>query len=510
MLRCRKCRKAIIDSTCLSTVQATEESSAAVCRIWHVNVDTMPEWILISVNQAQWTVGKLNCQNCGARLGGFNFINCSECPCGQDGTVHLSKSRVDHDQDPAVLIVQPRRTRPGRGRAGLLSDGSRSREERTDFDRTAQDSLQLNCAAVTSFMRPAEASNPLGDGENSLLFSFSPLYCISHRRRGSLEDDADLRSSCFCPAGPANTSVVDLMRSGSYESARSTVSYPTSWQFARDGDAVPRRSSVSGGTRPHRNPQLLPSGQDVESSVETTVVDEEVPDAALLLRGTSLSDSEAKEEEEVLVEASVDSSPSNRLSKREKNHLKSLRRKQRRRERWLRRQQEQEQAVSESDLPPDEDRDGLTCAICLDVFFSPYSCQPCGHVFCEPCLRTLANNRMENTTCPLCRAVISSTSFHKELNQTTKIFFPKVYFARQKNFQKASCANWPLPRFYRNHLSALERTLMLDDLSGFNHLPIFNEEDLFGWFFVIVQNIGFIQWILALPCLSMLLYYFLF
>lgn len=34
-------------------VEAMDESAAAVCSIWHVNVDTLPEWILTSVQQVQ-------------------------------------------------------------------------------------------------------------------------------------------------------------------------------------------------------------------------------------------------------------------------------------------------------------------------------------------------------------------------------------------------------------------------------------------------------------------------
>lgn len=45
----------------------------------------------------------------------------------------------------------------------------------------------------------------------------------------------------------------------------------------------------------------------------------------------------------------------------------------------------------------------------LDVYLSPYSCNPRGHIFCEPCLHTLAKNRPANTTCPLCRTLISHT-----------------------------------------------------------------------------------------------------
>lgn len=123
------------------------------------------------------------------------------------------------------------------------------------------------------------------------------------------------------------------------------------------------------------------------------------------------------------------------------------------------------------------DSEGLTCAVCLDIYFSPYSCQPCGHVFCEPCLRTVAKNRAANTPCPLCRTLISHTNFEEgerliakegrssdwrcdlscrvftsELDQTAKAVFPKVYCARKQTFLGALCAKWPLPHC-RKHYS---------------------------------------------------------
>lgn len=59
------------------------------------------------------------------------------------------------------------------------------------------------------------------------------------------------------------------------------------------------------------------------------------------------------------------------------------------------------------------DREGYICAVCLDVYFSPYMCHPCNHIFCEPCLRTLARNSPANTPCPLCRTVITHVFFQK-------------------------------------------------------------------------------------------------
>ncbi|XP_022526162.2 E3 ubiquitin-protein ligase RNF180 isoform X1 [Astyanax mexicanus] len=144
-----------------------------------------------------------------------------------------------------------------------------------------------------------------------------------------------------------------------------------------------------------------------------------------------------------------------RLSKREMNRVKSLRRRQRRRERWrLREVQDNAQSSivnpsSSSDEDDEEcsgrDREGCICAVCLDVYFCPYMCHPCNHVFCEPCLRTLAKNCPANTPCPLCRTTITHVFFQKELNHTARTFFPKEYLIRKQNFQKASCAKWPLP-----------------------------------------------------------------
>ncbi len=59
------------------------------------------------------------------------------------------------------------------------------------------------------------------------------------------------------------------------------------------------------------------------------------------------------------------------------------------------------------------DREGYICAVCLDVYFSPYMCHPCNHIFCEPCLRTLAKNSPTNTPCPLCRTIITHVFFQK-------------------------------------------------------------------------------------------------
>ncbi|CAB1332695.1 unnamed protein product, partial [Coregonus sp. 'balchen'] len=181
-----------------------------------------------------------------------------------------------------------------------------------------------------------------------------------------------------------------------------------------------------------------------------------------------------------------------RLSKREKNRLKSQRRKQRNEECCL---HSQEQSVTglltDSE---EEDREDYTCAVCLDVYLSLYSCNPCGHIFCEPCLRTLAKNRPANTTCPLCRTLISHTLFQKELNQSAKTFFPKVYHTR-------NCAKWPLPncrKRYQMHVAPGRWWHFAP--AGFT-LDALDLTDMGGWLFDIDHVIIYIHsvnWILAL------------
>ncbi|XP_060933278.1 E3 ubiquitin-protein ligase RNF180 [Limanda limanda] len=501
MLRCRRCRKGVIDSACLTTEEATDESSAAICSIWHVDVDSLPDWILTSVHQAQWTVGKLNCQHCSARLGGFNFINRTKCPCGQDATVHLNKSRVDRDHKHHVLIVQPRRTRPEKGRADPPTDGAENSEE--------------TFSGTDSFQLPAEASSSPSGNQS---FPFSPLYCISHRRRCSLEDGATFRSSCFCPASLMDRSAAGLTWAGpDDESTWSRVSCPT----RQDGEASGDTDAFSspGGRRMLLDQPPLPAVDTLETSVATTSVHEDASDSTLLLRGSTASDSVAERDEETELRASSASPASIRRRRTEKNRLKGLRRKQRRRERWLHRKQEKAESLSRSLVDSEEgDREGLTCAVCLDVFLSPYSCQPCAHVFCEPCLRTLAKNRHTTTPCPLCRTLISHTDSHEELNQTVKTFFPKAHNARQLNFKKAPCAKWPLPSGrkcfrsfwgYRRHVAAARGRwhfahggFSLDALN-FTDMRLFD----LGLF---LDYITSVNWILAFLLLGFLVYFFFF
>lgn len=54
--------------------------------------------------QAQWTVGKLHCPFCEACLGGFNFVGNKECSCGQLVNRHLCKNWTEHQPPFSVNL----------------------------------------------------------------------------------------------------------------------------------------------------------------------------------------------------------------------------------------------------------------------------------------------------------------------------------------------------------------------------------------------------------------------
>ena len=64
------------------------------------------------------------------------------------------------------------------------------------------------------------------------------------------------------------------------------------------------------------------------------------------------------------------------------------------------------QALLEAEPELSEVHEDLLCPVCLDILHEPFKVDPCGHVFCEPCLRRLGQKNPMNCTCPLCRQKI--------------------------------------------------------------------------------------------------------
>lgn len=219
-----------------------------------------------------------------------------------------------------------------------------------------------------------------------------------------------------------------------------------------------------------------------------------------------------------------------RLTKRERSKLRNLRRKQRRHERWLQKQGKfsgvglldhmtlNNEMSTDDDNEYAEEKDSYICAVCLDVYFNPYMCYPCHHIFCEPCLRTLAKDNPASTPCPLCRTIISRVFFQTELNNATKTFFTKEYLKIKQSFQKSSSAKWPLPSckkafhlfggFHRRAAPVTRRQFP----HGAHRMDYLHfEDDSRGWWFdmdMVIIYIYSVNWVIGFIVFCFLCYFF--
>ncbi|CAH0547340.1 unnamed protein product [Brassicogethes aeneus] len=107
VVKCRNCRRNIIEDcenhlvnahnlprnkdhevNCLSI---TEETNI------FLNEENLPLWISNKIQEVNWSKGRLNCTECDARIGGFDFISGHKCECLENPLppVHFIKSKVD-------------------------------------------------------------------------------------------------------------------------------------------------------------------------------------------------------------------------------------------------------------------------------------------------------------------------------------------------------------------------------------------------------------------------------
>lgn len=106
--KCKKCRRTVLDlgqcpNLFLNAHNKSLDISQDDCRtVVDQNVvflaeDSLPEWIMQKIREAEWSKGRLNCETCDSRLGGFDFISGNKCECQNNvlPPVHLIKSKVD-------------------------------------------------------------------------------------------------------------------------------------------------------------------------------------------------------------------------------------------------------------------------------------------------------------------------------------------------------------------------------------------------------------------------------
>jgi len=92
-----------------------------------------------------------------------------------------------------------------------------------------------------------------------------------------------------------------------------------------------------------------------------------------------------------------------------------------------------------------EINDDLICPVCLDMLHEPFQVDPCGHVFCEPCLRRLGQKNPMNCTCPLCRTKIFFCKHQSTMSKEIRENHHSMYMKRKKFERSTPVFQYPLP-----------------------------------------------------------------
>ncbi|XP_040565840.1 uncharacterized protein [Lepeophtheirus salmonis] len=87
----------------------------------------------------------------------------------------------------------------------------------------------------------------------------------------------------------------------------------------------------------------------------------------------------------------------------------------------------------------------LICPICLDLFYLPHKVIPCGHIFCETCLRRLGWEDPMFSLCPMCRIQICNCELQEELSQKIKDEHDDIYTKRRDMESTSEVFEYPLP-----------------------------------------------------------------
>ena len=113
------------------------------------------------------------------------------------------------------------------------------------------------------------------------------------------------------------------------------------------------------------------------------------------------------------------------------------------------------------------------CAVCIDLLYNPIKITPCGHIFCESCIKRLRQTETQkDVPCPLCRQTIESCVHDTELQIKLQLKYPDEMRQRKINAEE-STINSPLPKRMQrlNSLRTLfEKSLLFISTVGYDFM----------------------------------------
>ncbi|XP_036259831.1 E3 ubiquitin-protein ligase RNF180 isoform X2 [Molothrus ater] len=554
-LCCWRCRKYIANSVFLAkcsgkkTPKISQPSAAAQnsCNVWHVSLEAIPEWVKCVIEKAQWTIGKLHCPFCEACLGGFNFVCNKECSCGQLVNIHFFKIGTE-DQPPfsVKLSKSSEKHLLLKIQSGFNKDTCH--EVVTATLEIINQGLSYTAGSNNGAGRLTEAlclevRAPRYEVESKKL----PLKTLNQKRNlpssypikdacavkpfhRSCSLDLNIRERLVLSPVLYETCGMGQLYHGQSENSPAYVQGSLQLEASRK-DGISFQDLYSSRAEILQNQFQVTSvttllHRDTESECDFEVTGQSsgsvIADGSPFAMNLS-SPTRAVEDKQYITPGGLVQPTSisfnQKLSKRERNKSKSLRRKQRRREQCLQKQPANDNLHTDDEHELRGDKESYLCAVCLDVYFNPYMCYPCHHIFCEPCLRMLAKDNPASTPCPLCRTTIARVFFQKDLNNSTRSFFPMEYLNLKENFQKSNSAKWPLPsckkafRVFEAGFRRRSNTVTRRHFPHAAHRMDFMdfEDDSRGWRFdmdLVIIYIYSINWIIGFIVFCFLCYFF--
>ncbi|XP_019138911.1 E3 ubiquitin-protein ligase RNF180 isoform X1 [Corvus cornix cornix] len=498
--------------------------------------------------EAQWTIGKLHCPFCDACLGGFNFVCNKECSCGQLVNIHSCRTWTEH---------QP----PFSAKLSKSSENHLLLKIQSGFNRDTCHEVVTATLGIKNQGLSYMAGSNKGAGrltEALCLEVRAPRYEIKSKklplkalnRKRSLPSSYPKKDACTVKPFHRRSHSLDL------NIRERLVFSPVLYKICNMGTLYRGQNEnppvyAQGGLQLESNRKDGSSFQDLYSSCAdilqsqlqvasiTTLLHRETEsecdfgvtgqssgsvtaDGLPFVMNLSLPTRAVEDKQYITPIGLVQPrsiSFNRKLSKRERNKSKSLRRKQRRQEQCLQKQPANDNLQTDDEHGLRGDKESYLCAVCLDVYFNPYMCYPCHHIFCEPCLRMLAKDNPTSTPCPLCRSTIARVFFQTDLNNSTRSFFPMEYLNLKESFQNSSSAKWPLPSCkkafrvfeagFQRHSNTVTRRHFPHAAHRMDYMDF--EDDSCGWWFdmdMVIIYIYSVNWIIGFIVFCFLCYFF--
>lgn len=200
--------------------------------------------------------------------------------------------------------------------------------------------------------------------------------------------------------------------------------------------------------RPREVAELSDGGSESGSASQDTSGNEDSEDES--------EDSDESNTESDHADASRESSTSSSSESagRRSGRQRMQRRRRKRKRDLMLKQKQREKKISQKDkllelleAEPElsEVNEDLLCPVCLDILHEPFRVDPCGHVFCEPCLRRLGQKNPMSCTCPLCRTKIFFCKHQATMSTEIRDSHQSLYVKRKKFERSTPVYQYPLP-----------------------------------------------------------------